>query len=110
MTFSGLAGILERCPNLRSLGVNLDASSLHDLPVHVDNQYTGITSEKVTDLDVGYAEWDNIEAVGNLLAGMCPSLAVSHLSRASHNDDPSDQNAWFEETSRWKEVGNFIAT
>ncbi|KAG1822631.1 uncharacterized protein BJ212DRAFT_817220 [Suillus subaureus] len=111
VTFGGLAGILERCPNLRSLGVNLDTSFPHDSLVHVDNQYTGITREKITDLDVGYAECDNVEAIGNLLAGMCPSL--THIDRARpidiDYDDLSDQNEWFEETNRWKEVESFIA-
>lgn len=110
LTFSGLAGILERCPNLRSLGVNLDTSSLHDLPAHIDNQFTGITSEKATDLDVGYAECDNIEAIGSLLAGMCPSLTrISLPCPIDLDSDASGQNEWFEEMDRWKDVKDFIA-
>ncbi|KAG1777198.1 hypothetical protein EV702DRAFT_1226158 [Suillus placidus] len=110
VTFSGLAGILKRCPNLRSVGVNLDTSPPHDSPAHVDNQYTGITREKITDLNVGYAECDDVEAIGNQLARMCPSL--THIYRAHpidmDYDDPSDQNEWFEGQYRWKEVESFI--
>lgn len=110
VTFGGLAGILERCPNLRSLGVNLDTWLPHDSLVHFDNKYTGITSEKVTDLGVGYAECDDIEAIGNLLAGMFPSLTHIYLSHPidMDYDDPSDQNEWFEGENRWKEVESFI--
>ncbi|KAG1879242.1 hypothetical protein F4604DRAFT_1753829 [Suillus subluteus] len=111
VTFGGLAGILERCPNLHTLGVNLDTLIPHDALVHIDNQYNGITREKVTDLDVGYAECDNVEVISNLLAGMCPSL--THIDRAHPIDIDydylSDQNEWFEETDRWNEVESFIA-
>ncbi|KAG1743226.1 uncharacterized protein EDB91DRAFT_235904 [Suillus paluster] len=74
VTFRGLGGILERCPNLRLLRVNLDTSAPHDLPVYVDHRYIGITREKVTFLGVGYAECNVVEAIGNLLGAMCPNL------------------------------------
>ncbi|KAG2131826.1 hypothetical protein DEU56DRAFT_452830 [Suillus clintonianus] len=110
VTFRGLAGILERCPNLRSLGVNLDTLTPHDSPVYVDNQYTGITREKVAGLDVGYAECNDVAAIGNLLAGMCPNL--SYISRARPVDldyeDPSNHNEWFEGEEKWKEVQECI--
>ncbi|KAG2144194.1 uncharacterized protein EDB93DRAFT_550535 [Suillus bovinus] len=110
VTFSGLAGILERCPNLRSLGVNLDTSPPYDSPVHVSDQYTGIAREKVTDLDVGHAECEDVEVIGNMLAGMCPNL--THIYRADpigiDYEDPSDQNEWFEGADRWKKVESFI--
>ncbi|KAG0704799.1 hypothetical protein DFH29DRAFT_331964 [Suillus ampliporus] len=78
MTVRGLAGILERCPNLCSLGVNLETSAPHDLPVYVDHRCTGITREKVTSLSVGYTECNDVEAFGNLLAAMCPNLSPIH--------------------------------
>jgi hypothetical protein len=111
VTFGGLAGILERCPNLRSLGVNLDTSFPHNSPVHIGDQYTGIVRGKITDLSVGYAECDNVEAIGNLLAGMCPSLTYIYRSQPidMDYDDPSDQNEWFEGAYRWKDVEGFIA-
>ncbi|KAG1869004.1 hypothetical protein DFJ58DRAFT_857325 [Suillus subalutaceus] len=109
VTFRGLAGILERCPNLRSVGVNLDTSALHDSPFYVNNRYTGIIREKVTDLNVGSAECDDVEAIGNLLAGMCPNLI--RISRASFNvdsDNPSIHDEWSEGGERWKKVEGFI--
>ncbi|KAG2340158.1 hypothetical protein BDR05DRAFT_991670 [Suillus weaverae] len=83
VTFHGLAGILERCPNLRSLGVDLDPSAPQDSPVYVDHRYTGITREKVIHLNVGSAECDDVEVIGNLLAGDMSQLD-SHQSRVSH--------------------------
>ncbi|KAG1822632.1 uncharacterized protein BJ212DRAFT_817455 [Suillus subaureus] len=110
VTFHGLAGILERCPDLRSIGVNLDTSALHDSPAYVDHRYIGITREKVTKLNVGSAECDDVEAIGNFLAGMCPNLI--HISRASFNvdsDNPSIHDEWSERGERWREVEGFIA-
>lgn len=110
VSFGGLAGILERCPNLRSLGVNLDTWASDDSLVQLDIYYTGITREKITDLNVGYAECDNVKAIGNLLAGMCPGL--THIDCAQpidiDYDDFSDQHEWFEVINRWKEVESFI--
>lgn len=110
VTFYGLAGILERCPNPRSIGVNLDTSALHDSPLCVIHRCNGTTREKVTNLNVGSAECDDVEAIGNLLAGMCPNLI--RISRASFNvdsDNPSIHDEWSEEGERWKEVEAFIA-
>lgn len=110
VTFGGLAGILERCPNLRSLGVNLDTFPPYDSPVHVDNQNTGITREKFTDLSVGHAACEDVEAIGNLLAGIFPNLTQIYRAHPIDidYDDLSDQNEWFERGNEWKEVESFI--
>ncbi|KAG1885962.1 hypothetical protein F4604DRAFT_1951401 [Suillus subluteus] len=50
VSFLGLAGVLERCPNLCSLGINLDTTAQKNSPSPAHHQYTGITSEQVTDL------------------------------------------------------------
>ncbi|KAG1747862.1 uncharacterized protein EDB91DRAFT_1115127 [Suillus paluster] len=99
VTFHGLAGVLERCPNLRSLGVNLDTSTLHDLPVYVDHRYIGITSKKITTLRVGCAECHDVEATGNLLAAMCPNLR--QIRRACSVD------FWYH-AMNWDKVEGFI--
>lgn len=107
VTFGGLAGILERCPNLRSLGVNLDTFPPYDSPVH---QNTGITRETFTDLSVGHAACEDVEAIGNLLAGMFPNLTQIYRAHPIDidYDDLSDQNEWFERGNEWKEVESFI--
>lgn len=84
VTFGGLAGILERCPNLHTLGVNLDTLPPNDSLVHIDNQYSGIAREKVTEIDRAHP------------------IDIDY-------DHHSDQNEWFEETNRWKEVESFMA-
>ncbi|KAG1729567.1 hypothetical protein EDB19DRAFT_1913315 [Suillus lakei] len=80
VTFRGLAGILERCPNLRSLGINLDTTTTQNLTFSVRHPYTGITKEEITDLSVGYAECNDVEAVDNVLAGMWPNLSYIHCA------------------------------
>jgi hypothetical protein len=111
VTFLGLAGVLERCPKLRSLGINLDttASPSPTLP-----QYTGIASEQVTDLRIGYAECNDVETIGNLLVGMCPNLNNIYSARPAntyqHNlyEDISTRHLWFEGAGIWKKVEGFI--
>ncbi|KAG1898223.1 uncharacterized protein F5891DRAFT_492171 [Suillus fuscotomentosus] len=111
VTFHGLAGILERCPNLRSLGVDLDTSPPHDPPVYVDNQYTGIARDKVTELNVGSAECNDVETIGSLLAEMCPNLiSIGRACPVNLNyEDPSANNEWFDGEAKWEEVRGFIA-
>ncbi|KAG1821352.1 hypothetical protein EV424DRAFT_865418 [Suillus variegatus] len=111
VTFHGLADILVRCPNLRSLGVDLDASPPHDPPVYVDHQYTGIVRDKVTELNVGSAECNDVEAIGILLAEMCPNLiSIGCACPVNFNyEDPSASNEWFEREAKWEEVKRFIA-
>ncbi|KAG1871377.1 hypothetical protein DFJ58DRAFT_497210 [Suillus subalutaceus] len=106
VTFLGLAGVLERCPKLRSLGINLDTTALS----HTHHQYTGITSEQLTDLHVGYAECNDVEAIGNLLAGVCPNLSHIYCTRPVNPDyeDVSTHHTWFEGAGTWKKVENFI--
>lgn len=117
VTFLGLAGVLERCPKLRSLGINLDTTAPQNSPFLTQRQYTGITSEQVIDLRVGYAECNNVEAIGNLLTGMCPNLSYIHSTcPANHStrppnpglEDISTRNAWSEGAGTWKMVNNFI--
>ncbi|KAG1850618.1 hypothetical protein DFJ58DRAFT_842399 [Suillus subalutaceus] len=110
VSFLGLAGILERCPNLCSLGINLDTTTQKDSPSPVHHQYTGITSEQVTDLSVGYAECNDVEAIGNLLVGMFPNLVHIYCTRPvdPYYEDVSTRHAWFEEPGTWKKVDDFI--
>ncbi|KAG2089042.1 uncharacterized protein F5147DRAFT_42742 [Suillus discolor] len=110
ITFHGLAGILERCPNLRSLGVDLDTSPPHDSPVYVDHQYTGIARDKVTELNVGSAECNDVEAIGNLLAGMCPNLiSIGRACPVNLNyEDPSANIEWFDGEEKWEEVSSSL--
>ncbi|OAX40734.1 hypothetical protein K503DRAFT_855153 [Rhizopogon vinicolor AM-OR11-026] len=106
VTFRGLVGILERCPNLRCLGIDLDAST----PRLFDHQYTGVTREKLVDLNVGGAECNDVEAIGNLLAAMCPNL--SHIAHAYpvfiDYEDPWFSDEWTKAADNWKEVQDFI--
>ncbi|KAG1743549.1 hypothetical protein EDD22DRAFT_920136 [Suillus occidentalis] len=99
VTFLGLAGVLERCPKLRSLGINLNTSAS---PPPTLQQYTGIASEQVTDLRVGYAECND----------MCPNLNNIYSARSAnthwHDQDISTRHLWFEGLQTWKKVEGFI--
>lgn len=112
VTFLGLAGVLERCPKLRSLGINLDTTASTNSPSPTRQQYTGITSEQVTDLRVGYAECNDVETIGNLLAGMCPNLNNIYSARPAntyrYNEDISTRHLWFKGAGTWKKVEGFI--
>ncbi|KAG2039700.1 hypothetical protein BDR03DRAFT_980625 [Suillus americanus] len=107
VTFLGLAGVLERCPKLRSLGINLDTTA----PSHTHHQTAGITSEQLTDLRVGYAECNDVEVIGNLLAGMCPNLSHIYCTRPVNPDyeDFSTDHPWFEGAGTWKKVEDVIS-
>ncbi|KAG1761254.1 hypothetical protein EDD22DRAFT_897640 [Suillus occidentalis] len=109
VTFLGLAGVLERCPKLRSLGINLNTSAS---PPPTLQQYTGIASEQVTDLRVGCAECNDVEAIGDLLAEMCPNLNNIYSARSAnthwHDQDISTRHLWFEGLQTWKKVEGFI--
>lgn len=109
VTFLGLAGVLERCPNLCSLGINLDTTTPKNSPSPA-HQYTGITNEQVTDLSVGYAECNDVEAIGNLLAGMFPNLAHIYCTRpvVPDHEDLSTRYSWFKGAGTWKKVDDFI--
>ncbi|KIK35346.1 hypothetical protein CY34DRAFT_812243 [Suillus luteus UH-Slu-Lm8-n1] len=109
VTFLGLVGVLERCPKLRSLGMNLNTTAS---PSPTLLQYTGIASEQVTDLRVGYAECNDVEAIGDLLAEMCPNLNNIYSPRSEntrwHDQDISTRHLWFEGLQTWKKVEGFI--
>ncbi|KAG1772624.1 hypothetical protein EV702DRAFT_621521 [Suillus placidus] len=117
VTFLGLAGVLERCPKLCSLGINLDTTAPKNSPFLTQRQYTGITSEQVVDLRVGYAECNDVEAIGNILTGMCPNLSYIHSTCPANYstrppnpglEDISTRNAWSKGAGTWKRVNNFI--
>jgi hypothetical protein len=112
VTFLGLAGVLGRCPKLRSLGINLDATVPTNSHSPTHHQYTGITSEQLTDLRVGCAECDDVEAIGNLLAVMCPNLSNIYCTRPVgtnwYYEDISTRHPLFEGVGTWKKVEDFF--
>lgn len=110
VTFLGLAGVLERCPELRSLGINLDTTVPTNSPSPTHRQYAGITSEQITDLRVGYAECNDAEAIGNILHGMCPNLNHIHCTRPVNPDyeDVSSDHLFIQGAGIWKKVEDII--
>lgn len=112
VTFLGLAGVLERCPQLCSLGINLDTTAPIYSPSPTHHKYTGITSEQLTNLHVGYAECNDVGAIGNLLAMMCPNLSKIYSTRGVNttyeDEDASTRHLWFEGAGTWKKVEIFF--
>lgn len=110
VTFLGLAGVLKRCPELRSLGINLDTTAPTNSPSLTHHQYAGTTGEQITDLRVGYAECNDVEAIGNILHRMCPSLNHIHSTRPVNPDyeDFFTDHPFIQGVGIWKKVEDVI--